>query len=159
MTAPTIAIDKDTLLQEAAREYRALHEAIHGLNEAQMTEAWLGTWGVKEIIAHMAGWHREMAPALERMARGERPIPEGVSYEDVDAWNAKFAAAATHTSVADLLLELDQTHEYFMRTAAGVPAERFQPGKTAYRIVDQNSAHHYREHGDQIRAWRATRDV
>jgi hypothetical protein len=100
-----------------------------------------------------------MAPALERLARGTRPIPEGVSYEDVDAWNARFAAAAANTAAADLLLELDKTHEYFMHAAAGVPEDRFSPGKTAYRIVDQSSAHHYREHAEQINAWRAARGV
>ena len=159
MTAETDATDKDSLLNAAAREYRALHEAIHGLNEDHMTEVWLGTWSIREIVAHMAGWHREMAPALERLARGERPVPDGVSYDDVDAWNAKFAAAGRDAAVADLLLELDKTHEFFIQAAAKVPAERFQPGKTAYKIVDQNSAHHYREHGDQIRAWRAGKGV
>lgn len=157
MTRETDAPDKESLLNAAAREYRALHEAIHGLNEDHMTEVWLGTWSIREIVAHMAGWHREMAPALERLARGERPVPEGVSYEDVDAWNAKFASAGRSTPVADLLLELDKTHEFFIQAAAKVPAERFQPGKTAYKIVDLNSAHHYREHGDQIRAWRASK--
>jgi hypothetical protein len=159
VTVPTAATDKDSLLNEAAREYRAFHEAIHGLNEEQMAEVWLGTWSIRQIVAHMSGWHREMGPALERLAQGGRPVAEGVSYDDVDAWNAKFAAAAGDAGVADLLLELDKSHEYFMRTAASVPAERFQPGKTAYKIVDLNSAHHYREHGDQIRAWRATRGV
>ncbi len=159
MTVPTAATDKDSLLNEAAREYRAFHEAIHGLNEEQMTEVWLGTWSIKEVVAHMSGWHREMGPALERLAQGGRPVADGVSYDDVDAWNAKFAATARGAGVADLLLELDKSHEYFMRTAATVPAERFQPGKTAYKIVDLNSAHHYREHGDQVRAWRATRGV
>ncbi|MBI2202582.1 MAG: ClbS/DfsB family four-helix bundle protein [Candidatus Rokubacteria bacterium] len=159
MTDETTATDKDSLLNEAAREYRALHEAIHGLNEEHMTEVWLGTWSITEIIAHMSGWHREMGPALERMTRGDRPVPAGVSYDDVDAWNAKFATVARATSVADLLLELDKSHEYFLRAAAGVPADRFQPGKTAFKIVDLNSAHHYREHGGQIRAWRATRGV
>lgn len=150
---------KQELLTRAAREYKAFHEALAGLNESQMSEPWLGTWSIKEIVAHMTGWHREMAPALERLARGEKPLPEGVSYEDVDAWNARFAAAARDTSVTDLLLELDRSHESFLRAADRVPEERFQPGRTAWRIVDLNSAHHYREHGDQIRAWRARRSI
>lgn len=124
-----------------------------------MTEVWLGTWSVKDLVAHLVGWHRELIPALERLARGERPVPEGVSYEDVDAWNAKFAAAARGTAVADTLLEFDRSHEAFLHAAAAVPAERFQPGKTAWRIVDLNSAHHYREHGDQIRSWRRARGI
>ncbi|HEU4371687.1 MAG TPA: ClbS/DfsB family four-helix bundle protein [Methylomirabilota bacterium] len=152
-----MANTKEELLNEAAREYRALHEALQGLNETQMTEVWLGTWSVRDIVAHIAGWHQEMAPALERLARGERPIREGVSYDDVDAWNERFVAVRRATAAADVLLELDRTHESFLRAAAAVPGERFQPGKTAWKIVDGNSAHHYREHGEQIRAWRSSR--
>ena len=148
---------RDDLLAAAAREYKALHDALKGLNEASLAEVWLGTWAIRDIVAHISGWHREMVPALERMGRGERPIPEGVGYEDVDAWNARFVAARRNESTAALLLELDRSHEAFLRAAAGVPAERFGPGKTAWKIVDLNSAHHYREHGDQIRAWRAAK--
>lgn len=150
---------KEDLLNRAAREYKAFHAALQGLNEEQMTEVWLGTWSVKDVVAHISGWHRELGPALERIARGEKPIPEGRNYDNVDAWNAKFAAARRDTSVADVLLEFDQSHEYFMKAAAGVPDTRFQPDRTAYKIVDLNSAHHYKEHGDQIRAWRAARRV
>jgi hypothetical protein len=153
------ATTKDELLNEAAREYKALHEALHGLNEEQMTEVWLGTWAVRDIVAHIAGWHQEMSPALERLARGERPVSAGVSYDDVDGWNERFASARRTTAVADVLLELDRTHEHFMTAAAAVPADRFQPGKTAWKIVDGNSAHHYREHAEQIRTWRASRGI
>ena len=150
---------KEELLSEAARQYRAFHESIQGLNEEHMTEVWLGTWSVRDIIAHISGWQREMGPALARLARGERPIAEGVSYDDVDAWNARFAATKRDEAVADVLLELDKSHEDFMHAAAQVPDERYVPGKTAWKIVDLNSAHHYREHGDEIRAWRASRNI
>jgi len=150
---------KEELLNQAAREYNAFEQAVHGLNEDDMREAWFGAWGVRDIVAHMIGWHREMGPALERIARGERPVPEGRSYEDVDGWNARFAAAVKDWTPEDVLLELDRSHEYFMHVAAAVPDERVQPGKTAYRIIDLNSAHHYREHGEQIRTWRARRRI
>jgi hypothetical protein len=147
---------KQELLNEAAREYKAFHETIQGLNEEQMTAVWLGTWSVRDIVAHMSGWHREMLPALERLARGEKPNPEGKNYEaDVDAYNEKFAAAKRGTPVAAVLLDLDKSHEEFMHAAAQVPEERFVEGKTTWKIVDLNSAHHYREHAEQVRAWRA----
>lgn len=148
---------KQDLLKRAAEEYRSFHQAIDGLNEEQLTEPWLGTWSIRDIVAHMVGWHREMGPALERMARGERPIPPGVSYEDIEAWNANFAAGSRGKRVTDVLLEFDASHEDFITAADRVPEERFEPGKTAHRIVDLNSAHHYKEHGDEIRAWRASR--
>ena len=150
---------KDELLTQAAREYKAFYEALQGLTEDQLTEVWLGTWSIRDIAAHISGWHREMTPALERMARGERPFPEGASYDDVDGWNARFAAAKRTWAVADVLLELDRSHEAFMHASAAVPDERVVPGKTAWKIIDHNSAHHYKEHGDQILAWRAEKDV
>ena len=151
---------KQDLLNEAARQYKAFHEAIQGLHEQHLTEVWLGTWSVRDIVAHMSGWHRELGPALERLARGERPVPEGKNYEaDVDGWNERFVAPRRQTPMADVLLELDRSHEDFMHAAARVPEERFVEGKTAWKIVDLNSAHHYKEHGDQIRAWRADKGI
>ena len=151
---------KQELLNEAARQYKAFHETIQGLNEEQMTEVWLGTWCVRDIVAHMSGWHRELGPALERIARGERPVPPGMNYEaELDAWNERFVATKRDTPVADVLLDLDASHEYFMHAAAQVPEHRFVEGKTAWKIVDLNSAHHYREHAEQIGAWRAERGI
>ena len=151
---------REELLNEAARQYTVFHETIHGLNEEQMSVVWLGTWSVRDIVAHMSGWHRELGPALERIARGERPIPEGKNYErDVDAWNERFVAVKRGVPVADVLLEFDASHEYFMHVAAQVPDERFGEGKTAWKIVDLNSAGHYREHAAQIHAWRAARRI
>lgn len=150
---------KDELLARAAQEYHAFRAAIDGLGEDRLTEAWLGEWSIRDIAAHIAGWQRELRPALERLARGERPILAGVRYDDVDAWNAKFATERGPAAVRDVLRELEGTHEAFLRAAAGVPDGRFQPGRTAYTMVDLNSAHHYKEHGDQIRAWRALRGI
>jgi hypothetical protein len=146
--------EKTTLLTEAETEFAALKRAVAGLSEPQMRQVWLGTWSVRDIVAHISGWHREMGPALARMQKGERPVPEGVSYEDVDAWNARFAEARKATATAEILGELDASHATFMQAAAEVPDQRYVPGKTAHKIVDLNSRHHYREHRRQIEEWR-----
>ncbi len=146
--------EKATLLREAETELQALKRSIAGLDEPRMREVWLGTWSARDIVAHISGWHREMIPVLQRLARGERPIPEGVSYDDVDAWNAKFADAKKGAATGDLLKELDASHTAFMQAAAAVPDERYVPGKTAYKVVDFNSRHHYQEHRGQIEEWR-----
>jgi len=150
---------KQDLLNDAINEHRAFHESIHGLNEDHMREVWLGTWCVRDIVAHISGWQRELGPALERLARGEPPFPDARRYDDVDGWNARFADAQREMAVADLLLELDRVHEQFMHAAAQVPEERYAPGKTAWKIVELNSLQHYRDHAEQIRGWRASRDL
>lgn len=151
--------EKTTLLSGAEEEFAQLKQAIGGLSEAQMREAWLGTWGVREIVSHMSGWHREIGPALERLWRGEKPIADGVSYEDVDGWNARFAEAKRAWPTPAIMKELEASHGYFMKAAAGVPEERYVPGKTAYKLVDLNSRHHYQEHRQQIEDWRKGQGV
>ncbi|HXH21244.1 MAG TPA: maleylpyruvate isomerase N-terminal domain-containing protein, partial [Dehalococcoidia bacterium] len=104
--------------------------------------------------SHVAGWHREMAGALERMGRGERPTPEGVDYSDADSWNAKFSSAAANTSPAAMLQELEASFQTFRSAAAALGEDRFEQGRTVDRIVHTTGVNHYLEHGEQIREWR-----
>lgn len=145
---------KEELLRQAEYELGALRRALVGLSDADLTRPWLGTWGVREILAHIVGWHRELTPALARLARGQRPLPEGVSYADVDAWNARHIVARRGLTVAGVRAALEASHRDFVAAARAVPADRFAPGKSATRIFDLNGPHHYREHTAEIVAWR-----
>jgi Protein of unknown function (DUF1706) len=145
---------KDDLLREADDDLGALKRALVGLDDAAMRRPCLGAWGVREILAHITGWQREMIPVLERIARGEKPIADGVSYEDLDGWNARLVAARRGLTVEGLRAALDVSHRDFLAAAREVPEARFGPDKTATRVVDLNGPHHYREHAAQILAWR-----
>ena len=151
--------EKADLLSGADAEFVKFKEAFTGLSEAQMSEVWCGTWSARDIAAHISGWHREMIPVLERITRGEKPIPDGVSYENVDAWNDKLAAAKKSWATADIFKEMDASHADFKRAAAAVPDDRVARGKTAHRIVDLNGRHHYQVHRDDIAAWRKSRGI
>ena len=72
--------------------YGELTEAVAGLSEAELGQVFLGVWGTREILIHIAGWDREMTPALQRIGRGEPPYAAGL-YDDADDWNARFVAA------------------------------------------------------------------
>ncbi|MDO8616903.1 MAG: ClbS/DfsB family four-helix bundle protein [Dehalococcoidia bacterium] len=145
---------KDELLKELDREFDSLLRAVDGLSDEQMVQPWYGSWSVRDILAHITGWHHEMDDALERLARGERPVPEGVDYGDADAWNARFAETWAGTSPAALLTELRASKELFAGAARDVPEDRFEEGRAAYRIVTTTGVNHYREHYPAIREWR-----
>jgi hypothetical protein len=143
------------LLAETEAAYAELREALEGVPEARMTDTWLGTWGVREILIHVSGWHREMIPALARLARGEAPYPDG-TYDDFDAWNARFVDARRGVKVADVLAELAASHRDFVAAAAALADEHLAPGGRARSLVEGSGGEHYREHAAQIRQWRAT---
>ena len=83
--------DKAVLLQDADEAFGELHRAIDGLTEEEAGRVWLGTWGVREILIHISGWHDAMADALDNVAKGRPGYAEGM-YDDYDAWNARFVA-------------------------------------------------------------------
>jgi hypothetical protein len=145
--------DKTRLLHEADEAFAELRQAIDGLPEEQMGQAWLGSWGVREIAIHISGWHRAMIPALERVHRGEPAYPAG-AYDDYDGWNARFVAQKAGAGTADVLAELDASHRDFVEAAAALPDQHFAPGGAARDLFDGSGPGHYREHAAQIRDWR-----
>ena len=145
--------DKARLLQEAEDAFAGLRQAVDGLDDARLTRVWLGTWSVREILIHISGWHHEMIPALGRIAHGE-PAPAAGTYDDFDAWNARFVERKAGVKVVDVLNDLDASHRAFMRAAAAVPDAQFGPAGAARELFEGAGAGHYREHAAQIRQWR-----
>jgi len=150
---------KDDLLRATAGEFAHFRAAYAGLTGERLTRAILGSWSIREILCHVAGWHREMVPVLERIARGEKPVPEGVSYDEPDPWNEKFVRAYAGKSVHEVMAEVEASYEALLAAAQKVPEERFAPGRSAARTVDGVGPHHWREHGEQIRQWRKAQGV
>ncbi len=147
-------MSKEELLETLDAEFASLLSTLEGLGEEAATRVWYGDWCVRDILAHISGWHREMAQAFERIARGERPVPEGTDYGDPNPWNARFAEAKGDITFASMVQELKASEAAFVEAAKQVPADRFEEGRAAYRILHASGIDHYREHAPEIREWR-----
>jgi Mycothiol maleylpyruvate isomerase N-terminal domain len=139
-------MDKQTMIAEVQGGFDRLLATAQGLDDAAMNEVFYGTWTAKDVLAHISGWQHTMTSALERMARGERPTPEGVDYSDADAWNAKFAAAMAPQSGPTVVADLKQSFANYIRAAKALPEDRFGEGKTVNRLLDTSCSGHYAEH-------------
>ena len=118
---------RSELLAELDVSFGELQESIAGLTDEQMLRTWYDGWCVCDIFSHIIGWHHEMDDALERISRGERPVPEGVDYTDSDAWNARFAETWQQASPQAIVEEL-RTSKSAVRAAAinQVPEDRLR---------------------------------
>ena len=145
--------EKATMLREAELAFGELRGAIDGLTDEDMRRVWLGSWGVREILIHISGWHDEMATALGRVANGDAPYPEG-TYDDFDAWNARFVEQREGVKTADVLAALDASHRKLLAAATTLPEALFAADGAARGPFDGAGAGHYREHTEQIRQWR-----
>ena len=147
-------MSRDQLLAETDKGFAGLLAAIDGLSDEQMLQVWFGDWSVRDILAHVAGWHREMTALLERMARGERPVPEGVNFDDADGWNAGFVQSHADASPAAIVEEMKASKEDFVAAARSLPEDRFEEGRTGQRVLTTTGINHYQEHAPVIREWR-----
>ena len=145
--------DREKVLKDGDEAYGELREAIAGLDEARSRAVWLGTWGVKEILIHIAAWDREMAPALSRIGRGEAAYPAG-TYDDFDNWNARFVEAGKDAALHEILVDLDASHRRLVTAAQALGEQHFIADAPARELFEGTGAKHYREHASQIRDWR-----
>lgn len=139
-------MDKRTAIKQVEDGFGALLSAVEGLDEAAMSRRFYGTWNVKDILAHISGWHHQMTASMERMARGEKPTPEGVDYSDADDWNARFAAAMKAQSAGTIIADLRQSFATYVRAAGAIPDDRYGEGKTINRLLEGSGSGHYAEH-------------
>ena len=142
------------LVTELDEAFAELTATTAGLDDAAKTTVMQGRWTVKDILAHLAGWHREMTPARERLARGEKAVPEGVDYHDFDAWNARLVEARRGMTPAQVEAELTESFAAFRAALLAVPEPRRRPERTAGKIAHEAGIDHYRHHAAQIQAWR-----
>lgn len=138
----------------------AFHAKVAALPGAAWEERWLGTWGLGELLAHMAGWAREMTGAIERVGRGERPTPEGVDYGDTEGWNAKFATTAQARDAS--LAAFAAAFQAYADAARGLDEGQFGNNdqgrlKIGSRLLDGAGIHHLAEHGAHLDEWIASR--
>jgi len=114
-------MSRDDILKRLDAEFDSLLKSIDGLSDEQMTTVWFGEWGVRDILAHVAGWHWEMTGAFQRIAKGERPVPEGVDYNDADSWNARFSGDKREIDPDEVVEDLIASKGAFVAAARNCP--------------------------------------
>lgn len=139
-------MDKTATLEKLESGFKEVLAAVEGLDERAMSTVFYGEWTPKELLGHIAGWHREMTAAMERMARGEKPTPEGVDYSDSDGWNAGFAATMRPQNATTAIATLRQSFMNYLRAAKAIPDDRYGEGKTVNRLLETSGFGHYAEH-------------
>ncbi len=150
---------REELIRRLESEFGDLLAALGGLSEETASRVCHGDWSTKEVLAHIAGWHREMTGAFERLSRGERASPPGVDYNDTDGWNARLVEQYRGKSWEDMVEELKASKEAFVAAARLVPEERFEEGKTAARLLQRPGFEHYQEHIGPLLEWRKREGV
>jgi hypothetical protein len=153
-------MDKATFL-EALRNGRAAWEAaLSEVGEGQMEESGAeGVWTVKDVIAHVAWFEREM---VEMLRRRSLEASSDLWMRPAHERNAAIFEQNRDRSLQEVLAESRETFPELVREAEGLSDEELNdPGRFAcmpedwvpWKLIAENSYEHYRDHGASLRAW------
>ena len=164
-------MNKSELLQWLQEEYQQFMSLLEQIGPERMDQPGVAAdWSVKDIVAHLTGWHRDHVLLLQAESRGEPdPSPPWpIHLEEDDEINAWMYETNRNRSVQEILDETQQVFEQLVVVIAELPEdvriEQVQQQERVYNLVwlgeKRFSAgeffdHFHDDHEPDIRAWLA----
>lgn len=148
-------MDRQQLLKLLDKEWQAFMESYAGLSNAQLAEPGvIGTWSLKDILAHVTTWEEEALKVLPLILKGGRPPRYSVMYGGIDAFNAQRTEQKRSLSLSDVMAQLDDTHRRLIDYVQSAPDELFRQETRFRRRLRLDTYSHYPLHTQAIRDWR-----
>src|SRR5215204_1035673 len=135
-------VDAYTRWGRAVLEFVALLDAIPA--ELRERPGACGTWSVREVVAHCAGWEWEAARRL-RLIAANPALPDAVY--TVDGFNAASVAARARQDWSTTLDELAKASNTLARAARALPDDARTQEWLVGRATD------FEAHADSLRRW------
>lgn len=161
-------MDQAELIERTRSERKALDDALDGLTGDEICAPVLdGGRSIKDELAHIAMWERRVITAIGIGRTGETPPwPEpGYMPWDTDKLNERDFQANRERALDDVQSMARNTFDEYVELIASFSDEeiagelRYTPGIPLIAILRGHGDEHYREHHDQIAAWRAGRSA
>jgi hypothetical protein len=153
-------LDKSALLANIRASYDRFQARLAPLSEAQLTTPGaIGTWSIKDLVAHLTGWHEIGVERYQAVAEG-REIPDEPE-DDVDQVNAALIAPYSDQSLAQVLAAFRALSRQVTTIIESLSeADLFEEGRFSWMEghalwegIANNTFAHYDEHGPMIQAW------
>lgn len=146
--------DQATQLEEPAAildridaVWREFQGAIGGMSEAELTAPGrVGVWSIKDLLAHIGRWYDAAVVVIDNRIAGR---PRGETYDDFDAWNARWAEEDRGLTPAEARSGCEAAHDRLRALVADLPADRWD--KVVRGWVEGSGYGHLEEHLADIR--------
>jgi hypothetical protein len=148
------------ILKTARADWDALLEQA---GEARLTQPGVvGDWSVKDVVAHLTAWERRPLEWLQAARRGDAPVPapwpQNLSEDETNAWiydsnrgrslqEILDESRTVSRQIVELVLELPE------KDLSDPQRYAWTQGISLIERMPGNTFDHYREHGEQVRAW------
>jgi hypothetical protein len=160
----TARMNKDQLLAAIQTERRRLEKNLAPLSGEEMVASGvIGTWSVKDILAHLVDWEQRFLGWYQAGLRGEipqTPAP-GLSWSDLDQLNQQIYEQNKNRSLESVMTDFHTSYSEVFQVVKGIPeGDIFTPGSYAWTessnlaaFIKANTANHYRWAKTHIRRW------
>ena len=147
-------MDRKQLLQRIDRAWGALEASYFGLSESELVETGvMGSWSIKDIIAHVTWWEEEALTHLPSILEGEQPPRYSITYGGIDAFNAKKYEEKKDLSISKVLQQRDETHRRLIDFLHQVPEAQIEREARFRRRLRLDTYGHYPKHAEVIQEW------
>lgn len=85
----------------------------------------LGTWNIKDVLAHLAGWDKTNLDAAKSILKGELPAFYAHHDRDWATYNTRLVKEYKRETLRSQISLVRETHDEFMRFLDTIPAPEF----------------------------------
>ncbi len=151
-------MNHEQLLKRLETAWSAFKDSYVDLPEARLTEPGVtGDWSVADILAHITIWEEEALKHLPHIMDGGRPPRYSVTYGGIDAFNAQMVEQRRALPLAEVLRQLDDTHQRLIAFVQTMHEEQITSETRARRRLRLDTWSHYPIHTTAILEWRDRR--
>jgi hypothetical protein len=126
----TVNDHKEDILNELTAARQSILCEINKLSPAQVDEPCIGTWSVKDLIAHLVGWDFTNLQAVQEILAGKRPSFLQHYDRDWQTYNASLVAQYRRESIQEAMTEVEASHAELVGYLLSLPAGDLMDGKS-----------------------------
>ena len=162
---------KSELLDRLQEKYQQWEAFLEEIDPPRMEQPGVnGDWSMRDIVAHLMGWHRNLVARLEAAERGqpEPPPPWPAHLQTDDEINAWIYESNRGHSLREVLEDTQQVHQQLLTVLERLPDDvQIETVEPAYYLVWVNGQrfpaseffdHFHDDHEPDVRAWLARED-
>ncbi len=161
----TIEDPRPRLVAELKADQQAWRDVVAEVGDRLDEPGPMGEWTFRDLAAHLMGWRERTLGRLEAAADGrpDPPDPWPSDLDDDDAINDWFQTQAAGRPAAEVLADIDASHDRLAAALSRLPVEVLTDPNglpwldgAAAADIDWVS-HFHEEHEPSVRAWLAGR--
>lgn len=116
---------KDELLAALIAARQGILDEMSRLTEAERERVFLGTWSVKDLLAHLIGWDHTTLEAVRYVTASQLPPFYNQYDRDWTTYNAMLVAKYKQDSFDEMLAQVRDSHRQLIAFLKTVPPEAF----------------------------------